>query len=301
MGVLVPPPSSVITGRRGQAGNEVRHVLERELDLVWCHPQAVSKRIVLAHLTSGERSVSHRADAAGAPRLEPRLATIPDMPRTQEELIAQLRTHVIFLRRSGRLFDDGAEDEALRLAVSIRVLVHDTSSSTSVLKQLGVKTTLTYLDTYIPPPEPQEGTFVWHMGAGVAGLTADELGRPCYKATKDLHPLSIGPVPFDDWWNRSIIRDQAGADFTRRELALALANQDGGAHVDPELDEAYEALSRSNSLGWMAGVPWRVGDGEADGVPMGSPVPANVRQIAWELEQSLMDQLGEHLEFLPVI
>ncbi len=223
------------------------------------------------------------------------------MPRTHEELIAQLWTHVSFLRRSGRLFDDSAEDEALRLAVSIRVLVHDTPHSISVLEQLGVKTTITYLDSYIPPPEPQEGNLIWHMGAGIAGLTADESGQPCYKATKDLHPLSIGPVPFDDWWNRTIIRDQAGAEFSRKALTLALANQDGGAHVDPELDEAYDALSRSNSLGWMAGVPSGTGDGAADSVPMGSPVPANVRQIAWELERSIMDQLGEHLEFLPMI
>jgi hypothetical protein len=98
-----------------------------------------------------------------------------------------------------------------------------------------------------------------------------------------------------------IIRDQAGADLTRRALTLALANQDGGVHVDPELDEAYEALSRSNSLGWTAGATSAAGDEESGSVPMGSPAPANVRQIAWELEKSLVDQVGEHLGFLPVI
>ncbi|MEX0985139.1 MAG: hypothetical protein WD096_08825 [Actinomycetota bacterium] len=223
------------------------------------------------------------------------------MPRTQEELIAQLRNQVTFLRRSGRLFDDGAEDEALRLAVSIRVLVHDTSSSASVLELLGVKAAIAYLDSYIPPPEPREGVLTWHMGAGIAGLTADDSGRPCYRATRDLHPSSLGPVPFDDWWGRVIIQDQAGADFSRRALVLALANQDGGAHVDPELDSAYEALSRSNSLGWLAGVPSGALKGAGDTVPMGSPVPANVRQVAWELEKGLMDQLEAHLEFLPAI
>jgi hypothetical protein len=97
-----------------------------------------------------------------------------------------------------------------------------------------------------------------------------------------------------------IITDSAGADFTRKDLVLALANQDGGAHVDPALNEAYEALSQSNSLGWMAGVPSGAGDADTSSVPMGSPVPANVRQIAWELERSLIDQLGEPLEFLPM-
>jgi len=139
------------------------------------------------------------------------------------------------------------------------------------------------------------------MGAGLAGLTVDDLGRACYRATSALHPLSVGPVPFDDWWNRVIIRDQAGVEFTRRDLVLALANQDGGAHVDPELHEAYEALSRSNSMGWTAGIASGTSGGAVVGVPMGSPVPANVRQIGWELEQSLMDQMGDHLEFLPII
>jgi hypothetical protein len=117
------------------------------------------------------------------------------MPRTHEELIAQLRTHVTFLRRSGRLFDDGAEDEILRLAISIRVLVHDTSSSASVLEQLGMKATVTYLDSYIPPPASGDGGLIWHMGAGIAGLSADGSGRPCYRASKDLHPSRSAPFP----------------------------------------------------------------------------------------------------------
>lgn len=223
------------------------------------------------------------------------------MPRSDEELIAQLRTHVTFLGRSGRSFDTGAEDEALRLAVSIRVLVHDTQHSASVLGQLGRKSDMTFLDSYIPPPDPEDGSMVWNMGAGLAGLTADNSGRPCYRASAELHPLSVGPVDFDVWWNRVVIRDQARAEFTRKDLVLALANQDGGAHVDPELDDAYKALSRSNSLGWMAGIRSGMDDGTVANVPMGSPVPANVRQIAWELERSLLDELGEQLEFLPAI
>lgn len=51
-----------------------------------------------------------------------------------------LSSHVGFLKRSCWLFDQGHEDEALRIATSLRVLFHDTDASTSLLTHLGMKT-----------------------------------------------------------------------------------------------------------------------------------------------------------------
>jgi hypothetical protein len=81
-----------------------------------------------------------------------------------------------------------------------------------------------------------------HRGAGVAGLTADESWLACLQGDEGPPPLSIGPVSFDDWWNRSIIRDQAGADFTRRARRLEVAEAS-----DPDL----RVQGRSTS--WLAG------------------------------------------------
>jgi hypothetical protein len=91
-------------------------------------------------------------------------------------------------------------------------------------------------------------------------------------------------LTFADWWSQSVVKDDRGEGFSRRKLVLALANKDGGVHVDPEVDRAYADLSRNNSLGWII---------RADGVesPMRSPVPASVRQIGFELEYSLATQL----------
>jgi hypothetical protein len=71
-------------------------------------------------------------------------------------------------------------------------------------------------------------------------------------------------------------------------LVLGLAHLDGGAHVDPELPAAYAALSRSNSLGWEMHI-----SGEL--VSLESPVLANVRQIAYEVELTLDEQLPDEL------
>jgi len=58
-------------------------------------------------------------------------------------------------------------------------------------------------------------------------------------------------IPFVQWWNDPVLKDQQGRTFNRRELILNVADTDGGAHVDPELDEKYMELSRKNSLGWI--------------------------------------------------
>jgi hypothetical protein len=44
-------------------------------------------------------------------------------------------------------------------------------------------------------------------------------------------------------------RDQQKREITRRDLVLAVADQDGDTHVDPSL-RGPTALSRQNSLGW---------------------------------------------------
>lgn len=74
-----------------------------------------------------------------------------------------------------------------------------------------------------------------------------------------------------------MFKDKAGNTFSRRDIVLAVANQDGGAHVDPELDEDYAALSKDNTLGWH----FSVGGTETEFPD--NPVPASIRQIAHEV------------------
>jgi hypothetical protein len=86
---------------------------------------------------------------------------------------------------------------------------------------------------------------------------------------------------FDIWWNSAVFVDQLGRQLTRKDLVLAAANQDGGAHVDPELDLIYSDLSRSNSLGWVA-------DTEPENpMPLPGPEKAALRQIGHEVLKSL--------------
>lgn len=76
--------------------------------------------------------------------------------------------------------------------------------------------------------------------------------------------------------------------WTRKELVLQLANQEGGAHVDPNLNEDYEALARRNHLGWHMESRDESGLITIGATPFeGDAVAISVRQIAYELLTTL--------------
>lgn len=66
---------------------------------------------------------------------------------TREELLVHLNENLDFLKCSAEWFDSGYTAEAKRLAVTVRVLVHDTGKSKSILNLLKVKSNMVFLDT----------------------------------------------------------------------------------------------------------------------------------------------------------
>jgi hypothetical protein len=67
--------------------------------------------------------------------------------RDRDELKSLLDEQLDFLRTSADAFDRGVLSEYKRIALVLRVLLHDTSQSRSLLEQLGVKAGLRFLDT----------------------------------------------------------------------------------------------------------------------------------------------------------
>jgi hypothetical protein len=104
------------------------------------------------------------------------------------------------------------------------------------------------------------------------------------------------PIPFVDWWNTPVLKDNCGRTLCRRELVLNVADTDGGAHVDPELEEAYMAISRENSLGW------EFSTGTKNSSLEGRPELACIRQIAHELLSTIhqfVPEFSQHAQ--PVV
>ncbi|MDA2894439.1 hypothetical protein PDG61_26265 [Mycolicibacterium sp. BiH015] len=183
-------------------------------------------------------------------------------------------------------FDQGRHTEARSLAVHLCALLHGPDAP---IGRLGLRDALTWVDTAgVPNPKTTCST---------AGLTLMRIRSRHHGAGEFVPKLAVYPpvpirtrsgeqifsgsrIPFDDWWTNPVVKDGDGAQYSRKQLVLAL----GGAR-DAESAAARDALAGNSSLGWV--VPDTVA---ADRPLCGSPVIASVRQIGYEVIQSVAEQ-----------
>lgn len=139
------------------------------------------------------------------------------------DLHKQLSRQLLFLRNSAGAYDAGHKEEAVRIAVVGRVLCHDTKSSHSLLKQLGVKDTLQLITT-VKVRNDQIPT-----GVDVAEL----MGGVTFGESIEYTPIDLGlpSIPCHEWWAQPVYLIN-GHLLCRKDVILAAANKDGGAHVD---------------------------------------------------------------------
>lgn len=160
----------------------------------------------------------------------------------------------------------------------MRTLLHDTGSSVSLLSQLGIKSALRFYDRYAEGQGEKARIFV-----GV-GMQFAENGLK-YVATFT-EPTSTSE--FQTYWNGIAIKE-AGYTHRRRDVILGVANQDGGAHIDPSLMETYARLSRDFAS------PWTVTVGGKPGTVLHGPQLPIVRQCAFEVELTIARQASKLL------
>jgi hypothetical protein len=165
------------------------------------------------------------------------------VPQSEDDLKKQLSDQMGFLQRSMEAFDAGVISEGKRIALAIRVLVHDTGNSTSLLKHLNIKDRIEYGHSKKPEPDLERAIVFYGVGREFDPQ----------KGFFDVPILSdaIYSSAFDEWWDGIIlINVPEGLEFSRRKAVLAVANTDGGAHVG-DLDSEYAKLSREG-FGWVS-------------------------------------------------
>ena len=198
--------------------------------------------------------------------------------QSQEDLQEHLADQINFLELSANAYDSGFTGEAKRMAVSLRVLLHDTPNSRSLLGQLNRKNTQFY-DSASPINPSNKATHSGLVGILVAGGE----GKPI--AFLDDNPRGSRQANFESWWETPVFVDSKGQVLTRKDLVLTVADQDGGAHVDPKLEERYAELSRHNSMGWF----------HISGTPIKEVERAAIRQITHEVLKTLRPGYAKNL------
>lgn len=205
------------------------------------------------------------------------------IPQSKKELLEHLRHQISFFVSSAQSYDKGFEAEAIRMAIAIRILVHDTKKSKSLLNLLEKRDILFY-DTSRDLDPINLLTDI-----GLALIKASPHGVEYHAGLDDIPPERLNKkIPFNDWWSKVVIIDKNRNAFTRKELVLFVANQNGGAHIDPNLDEKYAQLSRFNSLAW------KLVKGGVESPLMGKPELVCIRQITHEVLKTLKDEFPEY-------
>ncbi|MDH2917232.1 MAG: hypothetical protein PXX77_10205 [Gallionella sp.] len=149
-----------------------------------------------------------------------------------QDYAEQLKRQLVFLRNSAAAYDAGHVVEAVRIGVVIRVLCHDTPRSVSLLQHMGQKSSLELVTTAKTVPGHLLATV--DFAELMAGITFGN------DLVYDPLPKGSPTVPCPSWWDQPVFcRDKVM--YTRKDIVLAAANKDGGAHVDAP-DENLLAL-----------------------------------------------------------
>ena len=169
--------------------------------------------------------------------------------RPPQEVVERLEEQTGFLVSSCRTFDEGNYAEAKRLSVHLRILLHTGRASVvSLLSQLGAAFKWNRFWSAMIPHNPH-GLLSYH------GLIVTKMGGSDIKYLPSLDGLAdqfLQQHHFVKWWQRTIVfKDRLGQTFSRKDLVLALANTDGGAHVDSA------GTARSSGVSVHAGRGWR--------------------------------------------
>lgn len=193
------------------------------------------------------------------------------VPRSdlEERLVEQLN----FLRKSMRDFDDGDTSEFRRMSVALRILLHKSRTSLPLVEQLNLETI--GVVSYAAPLRSKNLLSEFCLSMLVIGADSARL----------VPTLASGPNPprmvsLDTWKNEPVLRDDHRHVFSRWDIVTSVANQDGGAHVDGKINEAYFRLAKENSIGLIQIGP----NGEK---PIEHIEKTYLRHISWEALQSI--------------
>lgn len=129
------------------------------------------------------------------------------------------------------------------------MLVHDTYHSTSLLTQLVMKTGGFLSTSCHASSEPVVLGLVRRINVGVHdGVGGEAKYWPLCDERYFRAPQQSRLLPFHDWWTEVVFRND-NQYLTRGDLVLAIANKDGGAHVDSQVDLHYDEFRQTWSGG----------------------------------------------------
>lgn len=212
--------------------------------------------------------------------------------RLQPDLQQSFRDCFDRLIRASESYDQGNFNDAMTIASIAYQLVHEGGKrSPSLLAMLGRKSGMRFVDTAHPlnpdnlMPMEHPLAFMQMSATGVELLPQ-----------KDGYPLNLQPLPFHRWWENPVLRDDKRREFSRKNLIHFFRHTLGGGHVGKHFEsqdqlgsEAFASLPNSYAHAYQ------INFNDQEQTLKFGPDYVSVRQIGWELEQTLKTACGDLL------
>jgi hypothetical protein len=127
----------------------------------------------------------------------------------------------------------------------IRVLLHDTSKSTSLLSLANRKSinlvTSVHSSTSGLLELQGSSAFKARSYNGLVITKRDSNGEFTTQPSLGVKE-HLTVVPAQRWWEQAVCYEESFGTLSRKELVLAAANKDGGAHVDLDIPTKYASV-----------------------------------------------------------
>ena len=144
-------------------------------------------------------------------------------------MIKKLEEQLKLLKNSAELYDKGRVEEALNIAIRLRVLFYDTANSTSLIKYLKQKETIKLLSTledYSKNPMLKNLTIkssIYFLTSNGQRAFLDKTGR------SEL-------IPLKEWLTETILI-LGNKPYSRIDIIKITVHKDGGAHIEMDHED----------------------------------------------------------------
>ena len=225
--------------------------------------------------------------------------------RSRDEVERALAEQRLALKASCESYDAGNEWEAKRLALSIYILVSDglgRSRSKSILSQLGMKN-INFKDSSRPPFVPEHfGGYTSEDPPLIMCAHSAHAGPRYYPRCQLPYDMFLKDRPFGIWWEQVIFNNKAGMELSRKNLIMAMRNQDNGAHFDEAISTpAYLELAEKahGRRFFLSGGSMDNPASMKEHEPPANAHLATVRQIAFEVDVMLCEHFQDRRPVMP--
>lgn len=156
------------------------------------------------------------------------------------EQLVQLKISIDDLINDAQRYDQGNFNAIKRSSVTLRTLFYDTHTQKSLVGQMGTLDIIPFLSfSEISSQSGFQSSSIFNATfQSISASPTNYIDTWLFYPGKNFTPSRL---KFKHWWHQPLLI--TGTDtMERKDIVTIVANQDGGAHFDSELDQKYQNI-----------------------------------------------------------